>query len=340
MITTRVITSPAPWNQFVRELSPNTFLQSYEWGQLQQEMGEGVRTIGLFENDRQIGAALLIFVRARRGQHWLCPHGPLLRDQKYFQSALEALVHYVRTHDSSLHGVALRVAPLTVTTPESLTALQTVGFRPAPLHVHTELTWMLDITPTDDLLLQNMRKTTRHAIQKAQDIGVTTETVTPAEAVARFIPLYEQTKQRHGFVPFPTRYLEAQVRIFSHENQVFCTIARYHGQDVAGAIVMHVGNRAFYHHGASRKMPGNVPASHLLQWYNIQEAKRRGCVHYNFWGIAPDTAPKHPFAGITVFKKGFGGYAVAYLHAHDLPLSSRYWMLWATEQVRKWKRGF
>lgn len=340
MITVRPVDDSARWNTFLLTLNPNTFLQSWEWGELQQHMGEGVRYLGLFDDTNQMGAALVLTVNARRGRHWLIPHGPLLRDENRFSEAMAALIAYLNENAATDRAVALRVAPLILSTPDNTSAMRSLGFRPAPLHVHTELTWLLDITKSNEELLRGMRKTTRHAIQKAQEAGVTTHTVPWQEGITRFLPLYVQTKLRHGFVPFPVQYLQEQVRLFSAQSRAYVTIAHHKGRDVAGSLLMQFGPTVFYHHGASLILPSNISASHALQWHNIQEAKQRGATQYNFWGIAPDTEPDHPFAGITVFKKGFGGYAMDYLHAQDLPLSSRYWMLWGVDRFRKWQRGF
>jgi lipid II:glycine glycyltransferase (peptidoglycan interpeptide bridge formation enzyme) len=71
---------------------------------------------------------------------------------------------------------------------------------------------------------------------------------------------------------------------------------------------------------------------------------------YNFWGIAPLRSsgspnsqfpiPKHPFAGVTTFKTGFGGELLELEHCMDLPLSKKYFLTWGIETVRKWRRGF
>jgi len=68
-----------------------------------------------------------------------------------------------------------------------------------------------------------------------------------------------------------------------------------------------------------------VPAAYLLQWEAIREVKSRGCKLYNFWGIS-DERRNHPWAGLTLFKKGFGGFSKEYLLAQDLPLRPFYWL--------------
>jgi lipid II:glycine glycyltransferase (peptidoglycan interpeptide bridge formation enzyme) len=56
----------------------------------------------------------------------------------------------------------------------------------------------------------------------------------------------------------------------------------------------------------------------------MQAAKRAGHGKYDFWGVAPSDDPKHPWAGITRFKAGFGGDRLAAGGAWELP-GNRFW---------------
>ncbi len=336
----RQIADQQQWNQFLLQLNPNTFLQSAEWGQLQARHDADVHYLGIFEEEKIIGVALVLVVNAKRGRFLFCPHGPLLADEATTRLHLPAFISHCRSLAQQKKAVAVRIAPLLLTTPENTTLFQSAGFRPAPLHVHTELTWMLDLNQAEEKLLQDMRKTTRQAIRRALDSPLAAEVVTDISAVDRFWPLYQATKTRHRFVPFSRKSLRDQFEIFSKTNRAYAVIVQHENKGVAAGLFMQFGNTIFYHHGASTKLPANLPASHLVQWRSIQEAKKRGASRYNFWGIAPADKPKHPFAGITVFKTGFGGYALDYMHAQDLPLNLNYWKLWTIETYRKFKRGF
>lgn len=338
MSSIREIVNQSSWDDFVLSVHPNTFLQSWEWGQVQKRAGGSVRYLGIFEADQQIGAALVLTVNARRGKHLFIPHGPIAEDEQQARRILPTLISYCQDMARNERAVALRIAPLLTTSPENTALFSSSGFRPAPLHVHTELTWVLDINKSDDELLAGMRKTTRHAIRKAQEAGVQVEISTDPAAIERFFPLYEATERRHHFVPFSKSFLRDQVTLFAQNGRAYLAFAAHEEKDVAAAIFIHFGDTVFYHHGASVK--SSVPAAQLLQWTSIQEAKRCGATRYNFWGIAPENRPRHPFAGITTFKKGFGGYAIDYMHAQDLPLSPLYWTLWGIEMVRKAQRGF
>lgn len=333
------ITNQTEWNDFVLTCHPNTFLQSWEWGQVQQTTGDDVQYLGFFKADQQVGATLVITVNAKRGRHYLIPHGPVAIDEATSLNLMPELLKYLKENNKN-KVCAIRLAPLFVSSEQSLSHLKSLGMRPAPLHVHAELTWILDISKNEDILLSSMRKTTRHAIKKAQNSDISIEIVAPGLALDRFWDLYKETKERHKFTPWPYDMLKAQLDIFDAGNKVFTVIAKHHDQNISAAILIHFGTTVYYYHGASKKLPGSLPANQLVQWTAIKEAKQRGAKAYNFWGIAPDNQPNHPFAGITTFKKGFGGKAYDYMHAHDLPLSPAYYPLWAIESWRKYKRGF
>ena len=91
----------------------------------------------------------------------------------------------------------------------------------------------------------------------------------------------------------------------------------------------HAVPTAVYYYGASSDEYRNVMAPYLVQWTAIQEAKKRGCETYDFLGVAPpfdgaqdlrDDVVDHPWAGVTSFKKKFGGEGVEFSEPFDLVL--------------------
>jgi peptidoglycan pentaglycine glycine transferase (the first glycine) len=331
------ITDQKQWDDFVGSFSPNTFLQSWQWKLVQEEDGEIVTMLGFYTNEVLVAVALLILVHAKRGNYYLIPHGPIVKNDADYKEVIEMAREYCAQHANINNSVALRIAPLVVQDSLHDNIFSSLNFRPAPMHVHAELTWVVDISKSEDEIVAGMRKTTRHAIKKAEKDGVEVDIISDSSALERFWPLYEQTTSRHGFVAFTKKLIALQAAIFGDTNMFFA-IAKYNGKDVAGAMLMQYGDTVFYYHGASVKT--TVPAAQLLQWRAMQEAKKRGMKRYNFWGIARDDEPNHPFAGITIFKKGFGGYAINYMHAQDYVLDWKYWILCAIEMYRKKKRGF
>lgn len=334
------ISNQHEWNGFLEKLNPNTFLQSWEWGQLQKNTGENVRYLGFFKDNEQIGSALIITVNAKRGRFLLCPHGPIFQDGNDAHNLLPEFISFCKTLAKKDKAVAIRIAPLFISNENNINLFKKLDFRPAPLHVHAERTWNLDLSDNPDVILSQMRKTTRHAIKKAQQANVTVSISNNPESLNSFFSLYQSTRQRHGFIPFTKKFLDQQFQLFSKKNRLYIAAARYNNENVAAAILIQFGNTVFYHHGASIPLPSKISASQLLQWESILEAKHRGASRYNFWGISPNNNKSHPFAGITVFKQGFGGYALDYMHAQDLPTSLLYWKLWTIDKYRQYKRGF
>lgn len=325
------ITDKKLWDTFITACAPHTFLHSFAWGEFNVTMGEKVWRLGAYNNSALIAACLVMKVHARRGNFLFVPHGPIGK-----VDALPMIAGKIKELASREKVSFIRVSPLLDDTEENRKLFRGLGFRPAPIHMHAETTWTLDLGPSEEEILMGMRKTTRNLIRRAIKEGVEIRAGSSEQDVKIFNALYQQTIKKHNFTPFSLTYLKNQVRILA--SRTTCDIqifTAYHlNQPLASAIIVFYGNSAFYHHGAS--VQSKIPAAYLLQWEAIREAKRRGHKFYNFWGIINEGAPKnHPWQGITLFKKGFGGFQTNYLHAQDMLLSFSYWINWIVETIRK-----
>lgn len=192
-----------------------------------------------------------------------------------------------------------------------------------------------------------MRKTTRYLIRQAQknkDIEVIQSQ--KVEDIKKFNDLYRETVDRQQFAPFSLNFLKNEFSAFNKDAEITIFLGKYKKEIISSGIFIFWQGIGFYHQGASSLKYPKIPVSYLLQWEAIREAKRRGCKKYNFWGIAPLTSdfklqkPNHPWAGLTLFKIGFGGYEKDYVNTQDLPISFKYWLTYIFETVRKQKRGF
>jgi peptidoglycan pentaglycine glycine transferase (the first glycine) len=335
-LSIRIVEDKTQWESFVLSTPTYTFLQAWNWGEFNRALGDKVFRLGLFEEGELAGVALILKVHARRGSFLFCPHGPLIKWEN--PTHLDALLNHVKDL-ARQEGVAfIRISPLILEGAESRRLFHKHGFRDAPIHMHAEATWMLDIRPSEEELLAGMRKNTRYYVRRAARDGVEVfQSRDPAD-VAVFNALYQETVDRHSFVPYSEEYLEKQFGAFAADDQVAVFLARYGGEVLSGAIIMFYGRAAFYHHGASSSRHPKIPSSYLLQWEAVRAARRRGCTLYNFWGIASTEDPQHPWAGLTFFKQGFGGFRVDYLHAQDLPLSPLYWFTYGVEAIRRRRR--
>jgi lipid II:glycine glycyltransferase (peptidoglycan interpeptide bridge formation enzyme) len=87
-------------------------------------------------------------------------------------------------------------------------------------------------------------------------------------------------------------------------------------------MVVVEGLRSYYLFSGSRREERGEPkryASYALQWAMLRLARERGAVEHDLWGIAPpDAGPEHPWHGVGLFKKGFGGREVVWAGSWDL----------------------
>lgn len=336
------ITDRKIWDQALENIAPNTFLQSWNWGEFNEKMGSKIWRFGLYFDGAICGLALTIKVNARRGSFLFCPHGPIFTAQcgdTHLKALSTVLTRELLKIARAQGCVAVRLSPLIKRTRAAENMFAQLGFRRAPLHMHPELAWILDITPAEDELLRGMRKTTRYSIRKAQQEGVKIISTAARDALDDFWKIYRTTAKRQHFAPFSLRYIKTEFEAFANDNKAKFLFAKYRGEIITGALILFDVSSAFYHQGASGAHYPNIPAAQLLQWQAILEAKKRGCARYNFWGIAPEGAAAHPWAGLTLFKKGFGGYPEEYVPAQDFPLNARYWLLYAIERFRKFRRN-
>ncbi|HEY4694960.1 MAG TPA: peptidoglycan bridge formation glycyltransferase FemA/FemB family protein [Candidatus Nanoarchaeia archaeon] len=328
----KIIDNKKTWEDFVGDFHPNNFLTSWAWGEFNKLTGDDIYRLGLYEAEKLVGVCLAIKVTAKRGNFLLCPAGPLLKDFK--KNRLDFFISELRDLAKRQNLKFIRLRPLV--TPEIGKDLLE-EFVKSPTHVHAQVSWLLNLSPSEEELLAAMRKTTRYLIKQAAKQDVTVEEKTNFESLKVFENLQDETVKAHHFVPFSNQYLENEFKVFSADNEFKIFLAKKGREVLSAALVVFYGDSAFYHHGASFR--SKIPSSYLLQWEAILTAKRLGKKYYNFWGIAPNESEKHPWHGLTVFKQGFGGYKLEYVWPSDVPLSAFYPLIHLFEKLRNYNRG-
>ncbi len=324
------------WESFVSRHAPRALFQTWLWGETEKARGIAIGRY-MVSGPAGIGAAFQFFrVDAKRGRFLHVRQGPVfadLADRRIWECILSFLSDRARQERAWF----VRLGPQIPRTDSSQALLASFGMKPAAIHhMDAELCWVLLLDRDEDQLLSHMRKTTRYEIRRSQSQGVRIEKSTQVSDLSVFFDLYEKTSKRHHFVPH--QGITEEFRTFAGRNQATLYTARYQKKVYAAAIILYTKEQAIYHHGAS--IPSPVSVTHLLQWEAIKEAKKRGMKVYNFWGIAQEDDKNHPWRGITVFKKGFGGHEVSSIHAHDLPVSGWYRLSRFVETGRRIRRGY
>ena len=323
------------WEDFLLTHGPQALFQSWLWGEVQKKAGQKVLRYGFVDGTSLIGIAQIFVVRARRGTYLHLRHGPVWKEQKtgYWKQLLALLQPLAQKE----HAWFIRISPLIENSQINQELFSSLGLHSAPIHeVDAERCWVLDINKTEEELLSGMRKTTRYEIRRGLKLGVDVQMTRDVDMLHKFYSLYEETSRRQGFVAHSS--ITEEFELFAKEDNALLFLGFDQQKLISGAIILFYGGQAIYHHGAS--IPSKIPVSYVVQWQSILEAKKRGIKLYNFYGIAPDDKPNHPWRGLTLFKKGFGGREINYIHAHDLPTSPLYIIPNVIESVRTKMRGY
>src|SRR3989338_2715682 len=355
------ITNKQEWEDFLLGCQEKTFLQSWNWGEFQMSLGKKIWRLGIIasqsrinaDNNELIAVALVIKTTAKRASFLLVPHGPIVnlkfknQNSKLLSILLERLKELAKTEKADF----IRISPIWPARHslgaggerniENEKLFKDLGFKLRPLHTHPESSWKLNIEAPEEKLLDGMRKTTRYLILKAQkDKDIEIFQSFDVKDIDTFNTMHLAVVKKQKFIPFSLEYFQKEFLLFLSDNQIALFIAKYRGKIIAASYGIFWSGMAFYHHAALLPEYKKIPASYLLQWHAIQEAKKRGCKVYDFWGYAdPVKNPKHPYAGPTLFKMGFGGYKEEYVKTQDFVISQKYWLNYIIESVRRIKRG-
>ncbi len=341
----REITNKDEWENFLLQCAEKTFLQSWNWGEFNEKMGSKTWRLGAYNGERLIAVALVIKISARRGTFLFIPHGPvvigglLAKDKKeILELMLTELTRIAKEERASF----IRISPLLEKTEENENIFFDLGFRNAPMHSSAyEATWRLDIFPVTENLVHSMRKTTRYLIKKAtENPDISIEISADPKNIGTYQKLNKEVSKRQKFVPFSPESIKNEFEVFKKDNEVIFLFGKYKGEVTAGAMIIFWSGIAFYHQAASLGKFSKFSIPYLLQWEAIKEAENRGCRVYDFWGFTdPEKFPRHPWAGPTLFKMGFGGYKKDYVKTQDFIISKKYWINYIIELLRKRRRN-
>ncbi len=333
-ITLKTVKTKKEWEGFLSQYPEVNFLQSWYWGEFHKAIGNKIHRSGFYKNDQLVGVMLCVVEDAKRGRYLIVPAGPLIDWKDTGQ--VEAFVDEIK-RIAKLNGcIFVRVRPQLKSSDFSKRLFSKYGFKSAPMHLHAELTSQVVLTKTKEELLASMRKSTRYEIRKSISLGVKVTSTNDPSALRDFYNLQVETSKRQNFIPFTYKFLKEQFEIFSKIGKALLYSAMFEKKLLAQAFIIFYGKEAVYHYGASTKEGRKYPGAYLIQWEAIKEAKRRGMKRYNFWGVAPKEQKDHRFYGVSVFKRGFGGQDVNYLHAQDLIIDKLNYMVdYAVESIRK-----
>lgn len=326
------------WQEFVQATASGDFLHDWAWADVAAFDGQPQRRY-LLEDGPRIVAVAAAQVRPVAGGRtfWYVPHGPVLdyADPRAGER-LRALAGWLTRAARDQRAIAVKLEPRLAAGDPALALFDMPGAKRLPDTLQVGRTRIVELG-SDEALLAGFDKDTRYSVRRAVREGVEVwvfEDATDARPVEDLHALVTETQARAGFpLPALDRYRLAWAGLASTGRAAILE-ARRGGDLLASGMLVIEGDRSFYlFSGSRREVPGEPKlfASYALQWGMMQLARQRGVRQHDLWGIAPAGAgPDHPWHGVGLFKKGFGGREVAWAGSWDLVVDPTLYRLRAT----------
>jgi peptidoglycan pentaglycine glycine transferase (the first glycine) len=316
---------------FIQQNSPDGgFLQSEPWRKFQAAAGR--KTFHLEKEDFSasiIGHSLPIV-----GEYFYCPRGPVFADRTHSSRVRNFFDDLIAAAKKEKTGW-VRIDPASEHLLELIKENTAEKIVKAPHDMQPKEIFIIDITKSEQQLLEEMKPKTRYNINIAKKKGVVIA-AGAQQYLDAFLKLTEEMAMRQGITAHGAQYYRKMVTTLPPA-MLKIYVAEYEGQIVAANLMLFFGKFATYLHGASSSEHRNVMAPYLLQWQAIADAKNMGCTHYDFGGVKTQIAADNSWGGITKFKLGFSPLTapVVFPGSYDIIINPRKYAVYGLLQKIK-----
>lgn len=335
------------WEKFVSTHSLGTIHQAPSWGHFQEKIpSRGKYWIIVLEDDLSktngqnrtnnlaiVGGTLLVRHQLPKGHCWLyCPRGPLLDyHSKTSKQQMDLLLEEIKKIAKQENAIFLRIDPPLLADPLLSQQLLESGtfknFHPTNSGFQPQHTLIIDLTKSEEEILNQMKPKGRYNIRLAEKKGVKIfKSENLSKDITEFYKLLQQTTKRDEFFSHNEQFYRTMIDTLQPSDQPYGAhsslyLASYNGQILAAVITTYFKDTATYYYGASSNEHRNLMTPYLLHWKIMQDAKAQGYKFYDLFGIAPENAKNHPWQGVTEFKHKFGGQEISYQKAQEFAFS-------------------
>lgn len=285
--------------------------QSREWQKLQNDLGEKS-----FFKESENSQFLAIKKSTPLGCYLYIPYGPVAKDKNGLKSALEELKNLADKEKAFF----IRIEP------QNLTAFNQISLKNLKKShdLNPKETWVLDLKGPDEEYKKKLPSRLLRYYKNREKQGIKIETSKNPDDIKYLLGLQKALAKEKNINTFSENYLRTELK------QPFATLylVKYQnfelnrGEVIAAGLVFDHDKTRYNLQGAQSDQGRKLHATGILTIQLIEDAKNNALEYFDFWGIAPEGAPKdHPWAGFTNFKKTFEGHEVDYAGTYDLVLN-------------------
>lgn len=328
------IDNRSTWDKYVTGQPEANFLQSWDFYEFHKARGKKVVRRGVYRGEKLVGVYAGVIETAKRGTYMAIAGGPIIDWEN--DKLVQAVFSDIKVQGIEAKCAFVRVRPQLELSKASLAKMRSLGLRPAPMYLSVEFAGVLDLHQSEEEILAGASQGFRRKLRKAAKNDIEISSDTSDEAIKEFCRLEKLHAERQKYVAFSSSFLTKQFKAFREGGEVLIYTARKDGEVLAQNFMIFYGPEASYHYGVSSVAGTKYSAAPLLHIAAMEEARKRGCIRYNLWGIVEPDEKSHRFYGVSEFKRSFGCAELRYTPAHDMVLNPlKYRLTWAIETARK-----
>lgn len=283
----------------------NHILQSELWKQFQKALGKKV--ISIKKNGFSYNA---VIENTPIGKYLFVPYGPYLANHYQLKPAIKSLKKQAKKEGA----IFVRIEP-TICFSKKDMCHSGGGYKSKD--IDPAETWILEIPEDKNELMQKLPKRMRGYYNTHEKNKIEIVKDQGPKNIHHLARLQKETFSKKGIRCPDIGYLRNELE------QDFSTLylAKIDDKVIAAVMVFDDEETRYYVHAASDKEYAKMNPNGILTIQAILDAWEKGLVAFDFWGIAPEGAPKdHPWAGFTAFKKMFKGEERIYSGTYDIPV--------------------
>ncbi len=223
-------------------------------------------------------------------------------------------------------------------------SLETRHSKLVPSHhpLFTKYTFILDLTKSEEELLNAMHPKTRYNIRVAQKHNVIVKEDNSPEAFNAYLRLTEETTSRQGFYAHDKTYHQKMWKTMHKAGIAHLFTASLNGEVLSAWIVFVWGDTIYYPYGSSSRDHREVQAPTLLLWEIARWAKKKGLKKFDLWGaMGPPSADgpdvNDPWYGFHRFKQGFNPKLIEFIGSYDLVINRPLYFLYILADTIRWQ---
>jgi peptidoglycan pentaglycine glycine transferase (the first glycine) len=304
-------------------LRPGIFLQSPAWAEFQKKLGNSVKILGWFDNEKLLGIATLIKSNLPFNYwYWFVPKGPQFADscsENFKIQALTALYNFLKTDDPIFYRLEPDIKP---------------AFTDKVQPVNPPSTSVVNLTAPWEVLVTKMHEKTRYNARLAERKGLKFRWG-GLEDFGIFWTLLEATAERENFRTHISKHYRSMLELWGMEPLNTPKLAsrfglvEFNGQLLAASLILICNNQATYLHGASSREYHELMAPYLLHGEAMRQLQQAGCQSYDMWGVQPKDGSLKNWAGFTRFKLGWGGEYFEAPGTFDYPINKMLYYIYS-----------